>query len=136
MNESKTNRVGIEKITAYPSTLALDMKDLAIARGVDIKHPLEELLVTSRSMNPVWEDPVTMAVNAAMEIVDDEDRQKIELIVVGTGVNGLMEPVGGLEEALSEKGIEFVSLPNPEAIEIFNKLSSEKRIGACFHLTC
>ena len=59
-----------------------------------------------------------------------------ELIVVGTGVNGMMKPVMGLGELLSEKGIEFVSLPNQKAIEIFNELSSEKRVGACFHLTC
>ena len=59
-----------------------------------------------------------------------------EVIVVGTGVNGLMKPVAGLEEALSEKGIELVPLPNQEAIAFFNELASGKRLGACFHLTC
>ena len=57
--------VGIEKINAYPCTLTLDMVALAEARGVSPAHPLEELWVESRSLNPVWEDPVTMAVNAA-----------------------------------------------------------------------
>ena len=59
-----------------------------------------------------------------------------EVIIVGTGVNGLMKPDTGLEKTLSKMGIELISLPNPEAIEIFNALSSEKRVGACFHLTC
>ena len=59
-----------------------------------------------------------------------------EVIIAGTGVNGLMKPVKGLEEMLSEKDIEFVSVPNQKAIELFNELSSEKRVGACFHLTC
>lgn len=76
--------VGIEKITAYPCTLSLDMVQLAEARGVDARHPLEELLVTHRSLNPVWEDPVTMAVNAAMQILSDEDRAAIELVIVGS----------------------------------------------------
>ncbi len=59
-----------------------------------------------------------------------------DIIIVGTGVNGLMRPDPGLEEALSGKGIELVALPNPKAIENFNAVSSQKRVGACFHLTC
>ena len=59
-----------------------------------------------------------------------------DVIVVGTGVNGLMKPVMELEQALSAKGIALISLPNQDAIEVFNDLSSEKRVGACFHLTC
>jgi hypothetical protein len=59
-----------------------------------------------------------------------------EVIIAGTGVNGLMKPVKGLEEMLSKKGMEFISVPNQEAVELFNELSSAKRVGACFHLTC
>ncbi|MFY0542280.1 hydroxymethylglutaryl-CoA synthase family protein [Nannocystis pusilla] len=77
-------RVGIERITAYPCTLSLDMKLLAEARDHDPRHPLEELWVSERSLNPTWEDPVTMAVNAALQIVRPEDRQDIELVIVGT----------------------------------------------------
>jgi hydroxymethylglutaryl-CoA synthase len=77
-------KVGIEKITAYPCALTVDMRELAEARGVDPAHPLDELLVTARSLNPVWEDPVTMAVNAALSLLDDEDREAIELVIVGS----------------------------------------------------
>ena len=59
-----------------------------------------------------------------------------EVIIVGTGVNGLLRPAPGLAAMLSERDIEFVPLPNQKAVERFNKLSSEKRVGACFHLTC
>ncbi|MFO7565314.1 MAG: hydroxymethylglutaryl-CoA synthase [Enhygromyxa sp.] len=76
--------VGIEKIHAYPCTLALDMVALAEARGVSPSHPLEELWVETRSLNPVWEDPVTMAVNAARGLLEGEDPEQIEMIVVGT----------------------------------------------------
>lgn len=79
-----TNRVGIEKIFAYPCTLTLDMVELAKARGVSPDHPLEDLWVESRSLNPVWEDPVTMAVNAALGLLEGEDAEQIEMIVVGT----------------------------------------------------
>jgi len=59
-----------------------------------------------------------------------------ELIIVGTGINGLMKPAMGLKAFLSEIGITLICLPNQEAMETFNQLSSEKRVGACFHLTC
>jgi 3-hydroxy-3-methylglutaryl CoA synthase len=76
--------VGIEKISAYPCSLALDMVALAEARGVSPSHPLEELWVETRSLNPVWEDTVTMAVNAALGLLEGEDPEQIEMIVVGT----------------------------------------------------
>ena len=59
-----------------------------------------------------------------------------EVIIVGTGVSGLLKPMPGLAHMLAEKGIELVPLPNPEAIARFNELSGVKRVGACFHLTC
>lgn len=71
--------------------------------------------------------------------VDDMDgliASAPEIIIVGTGVNGLMKPVSGLSEKLAEKGIKLVPLPNHEATERFNELSPKKRLGACFHLTC
>jgi 3-hydroxy-3-methylglutaryl CoA synthase len=77
-------RVGIERIAAYPCTLSLDMRTLAEARDHDPRHPLDELWVTSRSLNPPWEDPVTTAVNAALQVVTPEDREQIELVIVGT----------------------------------------------------
>jgi len=77
-------RVGIEKLTLYPGTASLSMELLANARDHDPKHPLEELLVTSRTVNPPWEDPVTMAVNAARSMLTEKDRADIELVIVGT----------------------------------------------------
>jgi len=77
-------RVGIERIAAYPCSLSLDMRTLAEARDHDPRHPIEELWVDARSLNPAWEDPVTTAVNAALQVVTPADREDIELIIVGT----------------------------------------------------
>ncbi len=84
MTLSRPERVGIERMAAYPCTLALDMRALAEARDHDPHHPIEELWVTGRSLNPPWEDPVTMAVNAALAVVSPQDREDIELVIVGT----------------------------------------------------
>jgi hypothetical protein len=59
-----------------------------------------------------------------------------EVIVAGTGVSGGMKPDRNLGKDLSKLAIEFIAAPNEEAIKVFNKLVTEKRVGACFHLTC
>ncbi len=59
-----------------------------------------------------------------------------EVIIAGTGVNGLMKPDDKLEELLHKKGIKFIPEPNLKAMKIYNELSPKKRVGACFHLTC
>ena len=59
-----------------------------------------------------------------------------EVIIAGTGAYGLVKPEKDLQKILQKKGIGFFSARNKKAIELFNELSSKKRIGACFHLTC
>lgn len=77
-------RLGIEKIRAWPSTGYLQMDDLCTARGHDPADVRDNLLVDQRSVAPPWEDPVTYAVNAAQGLLDDDDRQRVELVIVGT----------------------------------------------------
>jgi hydroxymethylglutaryl-CoA synthase len=60
------------------------MRDLARARGEDPDHPSKLLWMDRRAVNPCWEDPVTMAVNAALPLLDAKDRDDIEMLVVGT----------------------------------------------------
>ena len=80
----RPERIGIEKIWAYPCTLSLDFSELAVARDYDAVDVRENLMVLSRSLNPLWEDPVTNAVNAALPMLSDEDRASIELLIVAT----------------------------------------------------
>lgn len=75
---------GIEKMRLYPTTLSLDIADLCAARGFDADYARNDLLTDQRGVNPPWEDPVTMAVNAAAPMLDAEDRAAIGLLVVGT----------------------------------------------------
>jgi hydroxymethylglutaryl-CoA synthase len=80
----RLSQVGIEKIGAYAGTLAVDLLALARHRDHDPADISDNLLVTSRSINPLWEDPVTMAINAAKGMLTDADREAIELVIVGT----------------------------------------------------
>ena len=54
-----------------------------------------------------------------------------QIIIAGTGSSGLMKP-----EKLTDKGIELKVVSSKEAVTLFNKLCNEKKVGACFHLTC
>jgi 3-hydroxy-3-methylglutaryl CoA synthase len=76
--------VGIEKIRAYPGSLALAMSDLCAARGHDLADIRDTMMIDERSLLAPWEDPVTMAVNAALPMLDDRDRASIGLLVVAS----------------------------------------------------
>ncbi|PWU11186.1 MAG: hydroxymethylglutaryl-CoA synthase [Terriglobia bacterium] len=75
---------GIEKIGVYPGSLALAMPDLCAAREQDPIKIRDAMMIDERSINPLWEDPVTMAVNAANSLLEGEDREKIELLIVAS----------------------------------------------------
>ncbi len=77
-------RVGLEKARVWPASLALDMGALCAARGHDPADIRDVMMIDQRSVNPPWEDPVTMAVNAALPLLTEEDRRSIELLIVGT----------------------------------------------------
>ncbi|MBD3322256.1 MAG: hypothetical protein GF350_14245 [Chitinivibrionales bacterium] len=62
--------------------------------------------------------------------------QQPEIIIAGTGAYGIMKPEKNLDTELSVKGIELRCAPSKKAVEIYNKLLSDKKAGACFHLTC
>ncbi len=91
------------------------------------------------SPSPLAEDKVyliSFQLQTTNSIINGLIESAPEVIIVGTGVNGMLRPAPGLAELLSEKEIELIPLPNQKAVERFNKLSSEKKVGACFHLTC
>lgn len=77
-------RVGIEKIGVYPCSFSLSMPRLCEARGHDLADIRDTMMIDERSLNPAWEDPVTMAVNAAKDMLSDEDRSQVELLIVSS----------------------------------------------------
>ncbi len=103
---TELGRVGIEKIRVYPTTLKLDLAELAQARQFDANYVHNELMVYERGVNPLWEDAVTMAVNAAKPMLNQEDLDDIGLLIVGTE-SGL-----DLEKSLSSWVHGFLGLPS------------------------
>ena len=103
-----THSVGIDDLRVYPSTLALPMRELVAARGADPREVVEQMMIDERSVNPPWEDPVTMAVNAADDLLGDSAsaRARIGLLLVAS------ESGPDQEKALSTWVQRWLDLPD------------------------
>jgi 3-hydroxy-3-methylglutaryl CoA synthase len=78
-----TVTAGIENMNLYASTLAVDFSEIKKARGFSDKD-FNNIRFTRRSVVPTYEDPVTLAVNAAQPIVDEIGAENFDLLVVAT----------------------------------------------------
>lgn len=76
--------VGIDKIGFATGRYSLDLKELAIARKVDPAKFELGLMLDKMSITPVTEDIVTLAATAAKQILTEEDKSAIDLVIMGT----------------------------------------------------
>lgn len=76
--------IGIDKINFFSPHLYVDMVDLAEARGEDPNKYLIGIGQTQQAVIPATQDIVTMAANAADDMLTTEDRQNIEEVIVAT----------------------------------------------------
>ncbi len=76
--------VGIEKLNIYGCSLYLSQAELAVARDKDPEMLQRNYLIRNRSLNPLYEDVVTMAANAAAPMLNPEDKEQIGLLIFGT----------------------------------------------------
>ena len=60
-----------------------------------------------------------------------------DILVVGTGVYGLMRIRAELKTYLTENAIQLMAARTKSAAQTFNRLKQDgKNVAACFHLTC
>lgn len=76
--------IGIDAISFYTSRYYLDLKTLAEARGTDWNKYYTGLGQEKMAIPPPDEDIVTMAANAALPLLANDDAGKIELLLFGT----------------------------------------------------
>lgn len=82
----QSNGVGLEAINAYVGEAAISVRDIFERRGLDLSR-FGNLLMANKSVGFPWEDPVTIAVNAAQPIVaalPEAERRQIRLLIVAT----------------------------------------------------
>jgi hydroxymethylglutaryl-CoA synthase len=77
-------KIGIDKIGFYAPRYFLDLATLAAARNIDPTKFNKHLGQYQMAIPPASEDIVTMAANAADEILTDEDKSKIDTVIFAT----------------------------------------------------
>ena len=76
--------IGIDKINFYVPKYYVDMAKLAEARQVDPNKFLIGIGQTEMAVSPVNQDIVSMGANAAKDIITDEDKKNIGMVIVTT----------------------------------------------------
>ncbi|GAA0594910.1 hydroxymethylglutaryl-CoA synthase [Virgibacillus siamensis] len=105
--------IGIDKIGFYTPHLYVDMNELAVSRDIDPGKFTIGIGQEKMAVPPVTQDSVTLAANAALEILDDADKEQIDFVIFGTetGVDSSKSAAVYVHELL---GIN----PNARAIEV------------------
>lgn len=89
-----------------------------------------------------WEGKVKEIETETRHLIDKKEFfillfERPEIIIIGTGVNGLMEISPEVLKFAKEKKIEVVSMLTSQAIEKFNQLvKAGKKVVAYMHVTC
>lgn len=76
--------IGIDKFNFFTSNLYVDMTELAIARNEDPNKYLIGIGQSKMAVIPPTQDIVTMGANAAESMLTNEDKERIDLVIVGT----------------------------------------------------
>ena len=59
-----------------------------------------------------------------------------EVLIVGTGVSGLVEVLPEVRPALDARGIKLIVQTTDKACHTYNQLGPSRRVIAALHLTC
>lgn len=76
--------IGIDKISFFVPPYYIDMTALAEARNVDPGKFHIGIGQDQMAVNPISQDIVTFAANAAEAILTKEDKEAIDMVIVGT----------------------------------------------------
>ncbi|MBO4126641.1 hydroxymethylglutaryl-CoA synthase [Streptococcus suis] len=76
--------IGIDKIGFAAPDYVLDLADLAQARNVDPNKFKIGLLQSEMAVAPITQDIISLGAKAAEAILTEEDKQTIDMVIVGT----------------------------------------------------
>ena len=72
-----------------------------------------------------------------VEDIEEVLKEKLDVLVVGTGYSGLVKVLPETEKYVRSRGVELIVQRTGEAYKTFNRLvQSGKRVVAALHLTC
>jgi hypothetical protein len=72
-----------------------------------------------------------------VEDIKEALKEKLDVLVVGTGYSGLVKVLPETEKYVRSRGVELIVQRTGEAYKTFNRfVQSGKRVVAALHLTC
>lgn len=77
-------KIGIDKIGFFTPPVYVDMEKLAFARDTDPAKYTIGIGQDKMAVAPLSQDAVTMAANAALDVLSEEDRKDIDFVLFGT----------------------------------------------------
>lgn len=73
----------------------------------------------------------------ALDDVEDAVKSHPEIIIIGTGMHGVLEVTDEIRDYIESRGIELVIVKTKEACSEFNSLTLHgKKVAAILHGTC
>ncbi|MEN2767575.1 hydroxymethylglutaryl-CoA synthase [Ornithinibacillus xuwenensis] len=106
-------KIGIDKIGFFTPHIYVDMNKLAVARNVEPEKFTIGIGQSQMAVAPITQDSITLAANAALKILDDEDREKIDYVIFGSE-SGIDHSKSGAVYVHQLLGLN----PNARAIEV------------------
>ncbi len=72
----------------------------------------------------------------SLEDINDAIAENPEVLIVGTGVSGLVTVLPEVKQEIAARGIKLIVEPTSEACKTYNRLSRSQKVVAALHLAC
>ncbi len=101
---------------------------------IDGKTYTMDLIIYPDRIDPSWwrKEGHLLQIEDLSEVI----KEKPDILIIGTGYNGVMRVPEETVVNLRSKGIEVIIKKTTEAVEVFNNMKGDKKVIAAFHLTC
>jgi len=101
---------------------------------IDGNKFLKDLIIFPEKINSSWRRKTShlLSEDDITEILD----YKPEVLIIGTGANGLMKVDDKVKEKLRSLSIEFIIKKTSEAVNEYNRVYKDKKVFCAIHLTC
>lgn len=93
-----------------------------------------DVIIFPEAVDPSWLRKEGHALH--MDDLKSVIHARPEVIIIGTGYYGRMQIPGDVLMNLRMQGMEVRIAKTPEAVDLFNEISSRTKTVACLHLTC
>ncbi len=102
---------------------------------IDGRAYTSDLIIYTDQVDDSWWRNQSHRIDAEdiSEVIDDRP----ELLIIGTGQNGMMDVPQETLSALAEKGITVLVEKTAEAVRLYNQaVAEDRKVIAALHLTC